>query len=212
MHRAPDPKEFFSRLPDELVQKFRLAAQPAFARSMRQYAAAAAMLIAGKPGSEMHAPEPIIQVGFEATPDVVELMVAAAPGIGRDLIHIAIHPHGDGLPVGIMAVIYLDRGKVKAHRVSGLVCGPSSPEVVLAGIEDEDDQPCQFILRPGKKMVRVAGSPVDDLTAGLDRAGEFWHDLARSSWLGDCRKEIIKHYALLEDKDGSLVRKPKVRR
>lgn len=62
---------------------------------------------------------------------------------------------------------------------------PGRSDVLLSGVSDVEDERCHFILKPGRKMVRVAGYPVDDLSAGMPRAGEKWIALSKSPTLGD---------------------------
>lgn len=142
--------------------------------SMRRFAAAAALLIAGKRGSDLRAPEPLVQVGFEPSEEEMEAIVQMAVTARRDLIHVGCHDDGSGKPTGMIAVVYFDGGRARPHRRCGLLCAPGSTTVLLAGVSDEEDEPCHFTQAPGEKMIRVAGYPVDDFGAGIHRDGELW--------------------------------------
>ena len=155
-------------------------------------------LIAGKSGRDMQVPEPIVQVGFE--PDEIEMreMVSAAELEGRDVVHISFHADDPGRPVGMIAVIYFENGRAHAHRRGLLVCGADGAQVVLAGVSDEEDERCHFVMSPGRKMVRIAGHPVDDLDTAMQRAAHQWFELARSEDVRDCDDERLTiHPAVL---------------
>ena len=170
--------------------------------TMKRFSAAAALLMAGRPGRELRAPEPLIQVGFEPSEDEMDAIVEMAEAARRDLIHIGCHDDGSGKPTGMMAVVYFDDDKARPHRRCGLLCTPGSTEVFLAGVSDEEDETCHFILSPGKKMVRVAGYPIDDIAAGINRAGELWFERMETLGVGDCGGEILRVPGVLQGPGG----------
>ena len=177
----------------EMIRRAMLADNPAFTAAIKRVSAAAALLIAGRPGRELQAPEPLVQVGFEPDENEMNVLVSRAKDWGRDLIHISCHADGVGGPIGMLAVVYLENGRARAHRRCCLLSGTSSSEVLLSGFSDVEDEQCHFIVKPGKKMVRIVGLPVgglmDDFDAGFQKAGERWIALSKSPQLPDCDGE-----------------------
>ncbi|MES2096767.1 MAG: hypothetical protein V4459_08385 [Pseudomonadota bacterium] len=180
------------------LQRLIVTTNPATVATMKRYAAAAALLIAGKRGRDMQAPEPRVQVGFEPDEEEMKLIVLAAEKDGRDLVHVGCHADGSGRPTGMIAVVYFDRGTARAHRRAGLLCAPGGTQPILSGVSDIEDERCHFTVNPGGKMVRVAGYPVDDVLAGINRAGELWHRRALSPDLRDCADEMLTMYSMIE--------------
>lgn len=178
------------------LQRLVVTTNPAAVRTMKRFAAAAATLVAGRPGREMRAPAPLVQVGFEPDRDDMDLIVARAKADGRDVLHVSCHPDGSGRATGMIAVVYFEGGRAWPHRRAGLVCAPGASKVMLAGVSDEEDERCHFVIRPDGKMVRIAGYPVENLAAGIDRAGGLWHGLVNGGWLGDCDGERLTLYSL----------------
>ena len=170
---------------EEVVRRALFADDPNVSATMRRVSAAASILIAGRPGRGLVAPEPLVQVGFEPNEQEMDALVSRAAGFGRDLIHISCHTDEVGGPTGMIATVYFENGKARPHRRGGLLCAGGSSDVLLSGVSDVEDEPCHFILKPGRKMVRVAGYPVDDLSAGIHRAGEKWIALSKSPTLGN---------------------------
>ena len=82
--------------------------------TMKRFSAAAALLIAGRPGRELCAPEPLVQVGFDPAEDEMDAIVEMAKAAGRDLIHIGCLGDGSGQPTGMMAVVFFEDGKAAA--------------------------------------------------------------------------------------------------
>lgn len=180
------------------LQRLVVTTNPATVSTMKRYAAAVALLMAGKRGRDMQAPEPRVQVGFEPDEEEMKLIVLAAEKDGRDLIHVGCHPDGSGRPTGMIAVVYFDRGTARAHRRAGLLCSPGGTQPILSGVSDVEDEPCHFIINAGEKMVRVAGYPVHDIGAGMNRAGLLWHRRALAPDLRDCDDEMLTMYSMVE--------------
>lgn len=170
--------------------------------TMKRFSAAAALLIAGRPGRDLRAPEPLVQVGFEPSEDEMDAIVKMAEAARRDLIHIGCHDDGSGKPTGMIATAYFDDGRVRPHRRGGLLCAPGSSKVFLAGVSDEEDETCHFILSPGRKMVRVADYPVDDIGAAMNRAGELWFERFKTLDPADCVKESLRISGVLQGPGG----------
>jgi hypothetical protein len=181
-----------------LLQRMAVTANPTTVSVMKRYAAAATMLIAGKRGHDMTAPEPYVQVGFEPDEQEMELIVYAAERNRRDLVHISCHPTNAGLPTGMISVVFFDGDRAWSHRRAGLLCEPKSKRVILSGVSDDEDENCHFVMSAGRKMTRVVGHPVRDIARGMHRAGKLWHKLARSPQLGNCDDEILTMYATAE--------------
>lgn len=182
-----------------LLQRMAATANPAAVSMMKRYAAAATMLIAGKRGHDMKAPEPYVQVGFEPDEPEMEVIVHAAQRDRRDLIHISCHSTGAGLPTGMIAIVFFDGDRAWSHRRAGLLCEPNSTRVILSGVSDEEDEKCHFLMSPGRKMTRVVGHPVDDIALGMRNAAKLWHELAQSPELGNCDDEVLTMYAAAEE-------------
>lgn len=180
------------------LQRLSAVADPAAVATMKRYAAAAALLIAGKRGDDMAAPEPLVQVGFEPDDEEMQLLTVTAEKEGRDVIHVGCHPDGSGRPTGMIAVVYFEDGKARPHRRAGLLCAPGGTEVMLSGVSDEEDECCHFTMTPGGKMTRVAGHPIEDIGPGMNRAGRLWHALANSPELGDCDDEPVAMYSMVD--------------
>ena len=172
------------------------------AATMKRFCAAASLLIAGKQGSALSAPEPLVQVGFEPSEEEMDAIVAMSKAAGRDLIHIGCHDDGSGKPTGMMAVVYFENGKPRPHRRCGLLCAANSTEVRLAGVSDEEDETCHFVLSPGQKMVRVAGYPMGDIGAGMNRAGELWFERVATLGGTDCEGEVLRIPGVLQGPGG----------
>lgn len=187
--------EIFKRL----LQRMAATANPAAVSIMKRYAAAATMLIAGKRGRDMKAPEPYVQVGFEPNEQEMEVIVHAAQRDRRDLIHISCYPNGSGRPTGMIAVVFFDGDRAWSHRRAGLLYEPNSTEVILSGVSDDEDEKCHFLMSAGQKMTRVVGHPVDDIALGMRRAAKLWNELAQSPQLGNCDDEVLKMYSAAED-------------
>ena len=170
--------------------------------TMKQFSAAASLLIAGRPGHDLRAPEPLIQVGYEPRKEEMGEIVEMAKAAGRDLIHIGCHDDGSGKPTGMIAVVYFEDGKPRPHRRASLVCAPSDTRVFLAGVSDEEDESCSFVLSPGKKMVRVAGDPLDDLGAGMSRGGKLWFECMETLDPLDCAGEALRIPGVLQGPGG----------
>ena len=94
------------------LQRLVVTADPAAVSTMKRYAAAAALLIAGKRGRDMQAPEPRVQVGFEPDEEEMKLIVTAAEKNGRDLIR--------------RAYLAVDAHRASAALVRGLATSRSS--------------------------------------------------------------------------------------
>jgi hypothetical protein len=182
------------------IELRRLAAvsDPVAVSTMKRYATAASLLVAGKPGREMTAPEPLVQVGFEPDEQEMQLLTFMAEKEGRDVIHVGCHPDGSGRPTGMIAVVCIEKGKARPHRRAGLLCEPGGTEVILSGVSDQEDERCHFVMAPGGKMTRVPGHPVADIGSGMNRAGELWHALANSLLLGDCEDEPLAMYSMID--------------
>lgn len=180
------------------LRRIAAVSDPAAVATMKRYAAAAALLVAGKPGREMAAPEPLVQVGFEPDDEEMRLMTFTAEKEGRDVIHVGCHPDGSGRPTGMIAVVFFENGKARPHRRAGLLCEPGGTEVILSGVSDEEDERCHFTMTPGGKMTRVAGHPIEDIGPGMNRAGQLWHALANSPELGDCDDEPLAMYSMVD--------------
>ena len=185
----PSPLDISHRPFEEMIHRAIYADNQETAARMKRASAAAAILIAGRPGRALTAPEPLIQVGFEPDEHEMDALVAVAVARQRDLIHVSCHVDGVGGPTGMIATVYFEGGTARPHRRGGLLCAHGSADVFLSGVSDIEDETCHFILRPGRKMRRVAGYPVDDLGAGMQRAGERWIELSNSPALADSRGE-----------------------
>ena len=183
---------------EDIIRRALYADDPTVSATMKRVSAAAAILIAGRPGRELDAPEPAVQVGFEPDQQEMDGLVERAQKLQRDLIHVSCHMDGVGGPTGMIATVFFENGIARPHRRGGLLCAPGSSDVSLAGVSDVEDEPCHFVLRRGRKMVRVAGYPVDDVLAGMLRAGEKWIALSKSSTLGDQRGERLWIHRRLE--------------
>ena len=83
-----------------------------------------------------------------------------------------------------------------------LLCSPGSAKVLLSSVSDEEDETCHFVLSPGKKMVRVAGYPVEDLTAGMHRGGELWFETFESLATVNCSDETLRIPGVLQGPGG----------
>lgn len=180
------------------LRRIAAVSDPAAVMTMKRYAAAAALLVAGKPGRDMDAPEPLVQVGFEPDDEEMRLMTFTAEKDGRDVIHVGCHPDGSGRPTGMIAVVFFEDGKARTHRRAGLLCKPDETDVILSGVSDEEDERCHFTMTPGGKMTRVAGHPIEDIGPGMNRAGQLWHALANSAELGDCDDEPVAMYSMVD--------------
>lgn len=179
----------------------RIVAGAMSAPTMKRFAAAAALLFAGKRGRDMRAPEPLVEVGFEIREEEMALLVATAERSGRDLVHVGCHADGSGKPMGMIAVVYFEDGVARPHRRCGLVCAPGSSQVLLAGVSDIEDETCRFHFTPDGKMRRIAGYPLDDLADQANRAGEMWFERAGSLDPVECEGEAMRLYELLEADD-----------
>jgi hypothetical protein len=175
-----------------MIKRAMRANNPVVTATMKRASAAAALLIAGRPGRELVAPEPLVQVGFEPDENEMNILVARAKDWGRDLIHVSCHADGIGGPLGMIATVYFENGNARAHRRCFLLSPPGSSEVLLCGWSDVEDEQCYFVLKPGEKMVRVVGPVTDGVEgfdAGLNKAGERWIALSKSPQLLDCDGE-----------------------
>ena len=181
---------------EDTVRRAILCEDPTATWRMKRVAAAAALLVAGRPGRDLRAPEPIVQVGFEPDEQEMGLMVAEAVERRRDLIHVSCHVDGSGTPTGMIAVVYHDDYGPHAHRRCSLLCAPGSDDVLLSGVSDVEDEVHHFVLKAARKMTRVPGLPAPDLAAGMHRAGEKWLELVAADGLGDCRGERVHVYGL----------------
>lgn len=179
---------------DQANEAFRqaLLCTDRFAAGMKRTGAAAAMLFAGKPGRALENPEPIVQVGFEPDEAEMSLLVRLASREGRDLVHVSCHPDGHGGPTGMIAIVFFENGKPRAHRRCGLLCEEGSSSVFLGGVSDVEDEPCRFVFRPGRKMLRIPGLDFETLGRSIDAASEQWVDLIDRGDLGDCTGERVR--------------------
>ncbi|TPG40570.1 hypothetical protein EAH79_11795 [Sphingomonas koreensis] len=171
-------------------------------QTMRRFAAAAALLITRRRGSELRDPEPLVQVGFEPSEEEMGAIVKMAKAARRDLIHVGCHDDGSGKPTGMMAVVYFEDDKAHPHRRCGLLCAPDSSNVILAGVSDVEGETCHFTLATGRKMVRVPGYPFDDIGAGMQRAGELWFERAETLDPADCGAEVLRIPGVLQGPGG----------
>lgn len=190
-NERPSALKISDRSFEETIRRALHANDPNVATMMKRVSAAAATLIAGKPGREFVTPEPLIQVGFEPNEHEMDALVALATERHRDLIHVSCHVDGRGGPTGMIAIVYFEDGRPRAHRRGGLLRGKGNSTVFLAGVSDIEDEKCHFVLRPGAKMKRIAGHPVNNLGAGMHRAGERWLALINSSAPSDHRGERL---------------------
>ena len=172
--------------------------------TMRTFAAAAALLVAGRRIREMMAPEPLVQVGFEPDEDEMASIVEMAKTARRDLVHIGCHDDGSGKPTGMIAVVYFEDGKARPHRRCGLLCAPGGNDVFLSGVSDVEDETCHFVLSPGRKMMRVTGYPVDDIGAGMNRASELWFERMKALEPADCADVILRIPGVLQGPGGPV--------
>lgn len=189
--KRPSALDISHRPFEEMIHRAIHADNQEIAARMKRVSAAAAILIAGRPGRALAAPEPLIQVGFEPDEHEMDVLVAIAVARQRDLIHVSCHVDGIGGPTGMIATVYFENGRARPHRRGGLLSAPGSADVLLSGVSDIEDETCHFILRPGEKMRRVAGYPVDDLGAGMQRAGERWIELSKSPAVADSGGERL---------------------